>query len=77
MEKGLDIPLAERLSILFLSMLYSLSHTRAHTHTQANHAHIYLIYILAAKNAREFEQKTAPLNGERCPSFGNLNRFDV
>lgn len=55
MEKGLDIPLAERLSILFLSMLYSLSYAR--THTQANHAHIYLIYILAAKNAREFEQK--------------------
>lgn len=51
MEKGLDIPLAERLSILFLSMLYSLSHTRAHT--QANHAHIYLIYIYWLQRMRE------------------------
>lgn len=40
MEKGLDIPLAERLSILFLSMLYSLSHTRAHTHRQTTLTYI-------------------------------------
>lgn len=45
MEKGLDIPLAERLSILFLSMLYSLSHTRAHTHTGKPRSHISNIYI--------------------------------
>lgn len=40
MEKGLDIPLAEHLSILFLSMLYSLSHTRAHTHRQTTLTYI-------------------------------------
>lgn len=43
MEKGLDIPLAERLSILFLSMLYSLSYAR--THTGKPRSHISNIYI--------------------------------
>lgn len=47
MEKGLDIPLAERLSILFLSMLYSLSLSLsyAHTHTGKPRSHISNIYI--------------------------------
>lgn len=70
MEKGLDIPLAERLSLFSFYSLSFLMHTNTHAHT---HPHIYIsIYILAAKNARQFEIKNTPLNGERCPSFGTL-----
>lgn len=67
MEKGLDISLAERLSLLFL---FSLSCTHIHTYTNT---YIY-IYIYWLQKMQQFENKK---NVDRCPSFGNLKRFGV
>lgn len=64
MEKGLDIPLAERLSLFSLSLFSLRTHTNTHTLT-----FIYL-YIGCEECKTVWTQKNAPLNGDHCPSFG-------
>lgn len=51
MGKGLDVPLAERLSLFSSYLIFTLSHT----HTR-KHAHI-VMRVLAAENARRREEK--------------------
>lgn len=64
MEKGLDVPLAECLSLFsfFLCSLFSLSFlSLSHIHTDNQY-----IDILAAKMQ---DKKEAPLKGKCCPSL--------